>query len=519
MMQPFFCIFTKQYLSMSQKTLYLFLFSFIFCLAVSKAQDSNTFKANEFEQLIRFLASDELMGRRTGSTEIARAADTIAQKFKKFGLIPIGSEDSFFQEIQFRNTTPGQTGHLSIGNKTYKHQEDLFIMEGGPMEFAGEVVFVEYGWIDPENGIDDYSGIDVKDKIVLCLGGLESSNDPNIVFSSMEKKRQIAKNKGAKALFEIYQLTFPWKMFKEFFNEKNTQWIDPFSPSNDLLYGWIQFGRTSPVADLKENQKVMCHGSFSGSEETKSTCRNALGMVKGTNPALNQEYIIVTAHYDHVGAGAEAGGYVTPTDSIFNGARDNAIGTASLVYAASVIARNPLKRPVIFVALTAEEIGLQGSSYFVNYPPLPLRDIVFNINTDGAGYHDTTIVSLLGYDRHHIQTLYDQAAQSNGLTIYPDPVPKQNLYDRSDNVSFAKKGIPAITISPGIKEFNEEISKYYHQVGDHADNLNYTYLWKFANTFTDIIRNIGNLEQAPIWKQGDKYEEAGKLLYSKKISE
>jgi hypothetical protein len=519
MVQPFFIYFYTMFRSMSKKSFYLLLLFFVSGSVIANAQVSNEFQAKEFEQLIRFLASDELLGRRTGSIEIARAADTLAQKFKNFGLVPIGSNDHFFQEIQFRNTTPGQNGHLTIENKMYKHHQDLLMLKGSPMEFEGEVVFVEYGWVDTANGIDDYSGIDVKDKIVLCLGGLASSNDPNIVFSSMEKKQQIAKDRGAKALFEIYQLAYPWKMFKEFFSQKNIHWIDPASTPNDLLYGWIQFGKTSPVANLKQNKKVMAQGHFSGSVETKSTCRNVIAMVQGIDPTLKEEYIIVTAHYDHVGAGAEAGGYYTDADSIFNGARDNAIGTASLVLAASIIAQNPLKRPVIFVALTGEEIGLQGSSYFVNYPPIPLHQIIFNVNTDGAGYHDTTIVSLLGFDRHNIHPLYDKSAQSNGLTIYPDPVPKQNLYDRSDNVSFAKKGIPAITISPGIAEFNEEISKYYHQVEDHADNLNYIYLWKFANTFTDIIRNIGNLEQAPIWKQGDKYEEAGKLLYSKKIRE
>ncbi|MEM6725594.1 MAG: M28 family peptidase, partial [Bacteroidota bacterium] len=241
--------------------------------------------------------------------------------------------------------------------------------------------------------------------------------------------------------------------------------------------------------------------------------RNVIGKVEGTDPELKNEHLIVTAHFDHVGTGAKAGGPFSPEDSIFNGARDNAIGTTTLLGTAKHIAANPLKRTVVFLAVTGEELGLLGSSYYTDNPLIPLEQTIFNFNTDGAGYNKTDRVTLFGYDRTGTLNELNTAAERYGLIATDDPAPEQGLFDRSDNVNFARKGVPCLTYSMGFDAFDDEINKYYHQVGDHADNLDYEYLEKYSQSFIAAVILIASKEEVPMWKKDDKYYEAAKELY------
>jgi len=165
--------------------------------------------------------------------------------------------------------------------------------------------------------------------------------------------------------------------------------------------------------------------------------------------------------------------------------------------------------------LTAEEVGLLGSQYYANHPLLPLNKCIFNINSDGAGYNDTTIVAVMGLDRTGAKAEMETASKAFGLGIFADPSPEQGLFDRSDNVSFAKKGIPAPTFTPGFREFNGEIMKNYHQVSDNPETIDFNYLLKFSQAFTYAARLIADMPKAPQWIAGDKYEEAAKKLYVK----
>jgi Zn-dependent M28 family amino/carboxypeptidase len=227
---------------------------------------------------------------------------------------------------------------------------------------------------------------------------------------------------------------------------------------------------------------------------------------------LKEEFVLLSAHYDHIGMKA------TPNsnDSIYNGARDNAMGTTAVLCAARVFSEAPPKRSLLLLACTGEEVGLLGSRYYAEHPLVPLNKTVFNLNIDGAGYNDTSIVTVIGLERTTAERDILDACKPFGLTAIQDPAPEQNLFDRSDNVSFARKGIPAPTFSPGFRAFDDAINKFYHQVADQADEqFDFAYFHRFFKAFIHAARRIADNPSSPQWKSGDKYESIGKKLYGK----
>ena len=170
---------------------------------------------------------------------------------------------------------------------------------------------------------------------------------------------------------------------------------------------------------------------------------------------------------------------------------------------------------VLFIALTAEEKGLLGSAWYAAHPLIPLEQTVFNLNTDGAGYNDTTVVTAIGLERTSAEATIKAASEVSGLEAIVDPVPEQNLYVRSDNVSFAQQGIPAVNFAPGTTAFDAEIMKHYHQVSDEAETLNFSYVEKYCEAYTRAAEQIANLPATPFWTKDDKYEAVGRELYGR----
>jgi Zn-dependent M28 family amino/carboxypeptidase len=170
----------------------------------------------------------------------------------------------------------------------------------------------------------------------------------------------------------------------------------------------------------------------------------------------------------------------------------------------------------LLLACTGEEVGLLGSRYYAEHPLVPLNKTVFNLNIDGAGYNDTSIVTVIGLERTTAERDILDACKPFGLTAIQDPAPEQNLFDRSDNVSFARKGIPAPTFSPGFRAFDDAINKFYHQAADQADEqFDFAYFHRFVKAFIHAARRIADNPSSPQWKSGDKYESIGKKLYGK----
>ncbi|RZV58890.1 MAG: M28 family peptidase, partial [Flavobacteriaceae bacterium] len=173
-------------------------------------------------------------------------------------------------------------------------------------------------------------------------------------------------------------------------------------------------------------------------------------------------------------------------------------------------------RSALFILFTGEEKGLLGSNYYVENPVLPLNQMVYCFNSDNGGYNDTSLATIVGLTRTTAEKNITNAASKFGLTAIEDPAKEQGLFDRSDNVNFAKKGIPAPTFSLGFTAFNGDVTKYYHRPGDEANTLDYDYLLKFFRAYVLSGRNIANDMATPTWVSGDKYEAASKTLYKNK---
>jgi Zn-dependent M28 family amino/carboxypeptidase len=237
--------------------------------------------------------------------------------------------------------------------------------------------------------------------------------------------------------------------------------------------------------------------SNKGASETNNskfesiTSKNVIGYIEGTDSGMKNEFIVLCAHYDHLGAGRFKGS--TDTDIIFNGARDNGMGTVALICAAKAFAIKPTARSVVFIAFTGEEEGCLGSQYFVENPLLSLDKIFFVLNNDGGGFNDTNLIRIAGLERYSIKKIIIEAIEKYELSVLPYPSELQYLYELSDNMPFLRKGIPAITVSPGFDKIDNEILKYIHTVEDEADDtFNYSYLLKFTRAYISIARAIAD---------------------------
>lgn len=454
------------------------------------------------EAHLTFLASDEMRGRDTGSPEIDIAANYIASHFKQWGIKPAPGTTDYFQKVELQRTYPVTTIDLTVDKHVFKVKDDVIKVAGGDATVAGDIVFVGYGTkADFEKG-------KVKGKIVVAFSGTAQENNIMAAFVNRTTKNALAKEYGAIALVEILAVpNVPWGAIVNYLH-KPTMGV---KQEDALPHLWLKNADVPVLTTLKEKKKASGSLVVSGSKSEAIPAKNVAGVVEGTDPVLKNEYIVVSAHYDHVGVTPKA----DKSDSIYNGARDNAIGTVGLMETARFFAQYPQKRSVLFLALTAEEKGLLGSAWYAEHPLIPLKQTVFNFNCDGAGYNDTSIATVIGLERTTAGPEIEAACTTFGLRAALDPVPEQNLYERSDNYNFAVKGVPAIDFAPGIKAFDAELNKYYHQPADEVGSLDFEYLEKYYRAYVYTNYLLANMPKAPVWKAGDKFEEAAKKLYTK----
>ncbi len=480
---------------------------FLFTISISAQDDvekvKSTVSKSEIEGHIYFLASDELKGRQTGSPENKIAAQYLANMLRGYGVQPIPKTTSYFQNVDLKKTsgatkTEFKTGALAL-NKIA-----AFIPKN--TNYKGKAVFLNYGLEE------DYNTVDVKGKYIITIIGSKENKEIRPAFSKTREKMKLAKQKGALGIIEICNVDdLLWTRIEHNLNgEKMSIADDNKNDSDTFSHVWINDKNEDISKLFATNKEIDIEFTIEGIKKSIVTSQNVVGYVKGTDPKLKNEYIIYSAHYDHVGIGK-----AVENDSIYNGARDNAVGTVTVLSAAENIAKYPTKRSALFILFTGEEKGLLGSKWYVNHPVIPLHQMVYCFNSDNGGYNDTTLATIIGLSRTTAQKDIEDAATTFGIKAIDDPAPEQGLFDRSDNVNFAAKGIPAPTFSMGFTAFDEEITKYYHQVTDNPDTLDYDYLFKFFQSYVLACRNIANNEKTPFWIEGDKYYEAGKKLYKK----
>ena len=467
-----------------------------------EAKVRQTVTKEKIEGHIYFLSDDLLKGRATGTPENKIAATYLANALRSYGVKPNPKTGNYFQEVPFVKTSPPASVSININNQSLK---DYAVLSAAELSVNDNTLYLGYGLES------DYVNTDVKGKLLILKSGSPETKDSRAAFRLRRQKQQLAQERGAIGIVELLDTsTQMWGIIEHNFNtsrlalEKNND-----TNSDVFAYLWVLDSGGEMSASLSAGSNVNAQITMSAAIQESLIDYNVVGMVEGTDPKLKNEYIIYSAHYDHVGIGDpdETG------DTIYNGARDNAVGTVTVLSMAENLAKYPTKRSALFILFTGEEMGLLGSKYYVENPVLPLEQMVFCFNSDNAGYNDTSLATIVGLNRTTATQHITTAAETFGLKAIDDPAPEQGLFDRSDNVHFAAKGIPAPTFSLGFTAFNGDVTKYYHRPNDEADSIDYDYLVKFFSAYVLSGRHIGNATIAPFWVKGDKYEASGKTLY------
>ena len=483
------------------KKIALLLFAGLVCSPVLYAQKQDIekrFSSKDAIAQFTYLASDALMGRDPIRPEMKLAYTFIAQELEKAGAKPLPGGNGYYQDIPFNLSSPPTKGTVQLGNFSFSQGQNLLVLDGN--SFSGTYELVEIGF----GSVEEFDGKDLKGKIAISNVGAPNKFSPNQLFAEGRAKAKRAKEAGAVALIERFNVpSVPWQLVSGFLNRPQMGMSQ--GETSNLPYLWVEDLKNQLTGTNLGNATLAVEGKVN----RKIDGKNVLAMIEGTDPQLKNEYILLSAHYDHVGVGTpdETG------DSIYNGARDNAVGTVAVINAANYFAKNPPKRSIIFALWTAEEKGLLGSAYFANNPLVPLNQVVYNLNIDNAGYNDTSIITVIGLGRTTADFMINEAVADFGLTAKADPSPEQGLYDRSDNVNFARKGIPAPSFTLGFTAFDDEINKYYHKAADEVDSFDLNYAQLYWKSYILSAQKIANWSQKPQWTAGDKYEEVGKKLY------
>ena len=393
---------------------YLLSTAFLFALTLKLPAQSNAPEAvaqsvhrAEVEQHLRFLAADELRGRDTGSPELDIAARYLAEQFRRYGLDTVPNAPSYFQLVKLVSAQPPPEASLTYGEETFRIGSDLLVLSGDSVAINAPVVYANYGTAD------DLEAVDVKGQIVVTKAGGDGVTNPQSFFYMSHEKQDRITELGGVALVELYRSSqMPWTLLVQYLNsERLTLGDNEDTASQKPPVLWLNDPQGKRLTLFQEGGAELATLSIAHKEEANVPVKNVVAMVEGTDPQLTNEYVVLSAHYDHIGVAASP----NPQDSIFNGARDNALGTTALLSAAEYLAAHPPKRSVLFVALTAEEKGLLGSAWYVAHPLVPLKQTVFNLNTDGAGYNDTTKVTAIGLERTTAEQSIIEASQAFGL--------------------------------------------------------------------------------------------------------
>lgn len=504
--------------------------------------------ANSFRSHVAFLADDLLEGRGIGSRGHEIAANYIAQHFARLGLQPAGTTGWMqrigFAESRFASERESAVLDLGATKLTLENGVGLVVSPGntaGAEEVSGEMVFVGYGLQDKSQGIDDFAGLDLKGKYAVVLSGAPDGMNSEIAAHLA----RISKAVGADAAGAIGVITIrtlkeaerlPWDKYASRARLPRRQLLGPDGqPLGDgaglkvraaiddaaataLFAGAGQdFAAVRAAAAKGMVKGFALPGRFTVRRATsveRISSPNVLALLPGTDKALANEIVVISAHSDHVGmkAGAKPG-----EDAIYNGAMDNAAGTATLLEAATALVKAPPKRSVLFLATTAEESGLLGADYFSRYPTVDVKRIVADVNIDMPILTcDFGDVVAFGGERSTIGTVVAAAAKAEKLGLSPDPQPEEAVFTRSDHYPFVRKGVPSVFLKTGWTDTRGGLSckdaerkfrlNNYHEVSDQLDlPFDWNAAAKWARVNIGIIRTLANAKAAPRWYEGDYF--------------
>ena len=455
-----------------------------------------------FMHTVELMAHDSLEGRNTASTGSRKAARYLTSHLKEMGVRPIGAYPEYRQEVTFVKRWPASYVALKRFGTAMVESGDLMQLSGQNGIVRGETVFLEYG---------DRASIekaDLQGKVLVVRVGDGQKQSPGAWISAGQEKRKLAAERGAVALIELYEPgKFPWDMIRSY--QKGGK-LSLAESGADIVHLWVYDPGLSWAGHFSREKEEL-EIEIEGARSEFYTDDNIVGYLPGTDEALADELVLYTAHYDHVGIGkADAKG-----DSIYNGARDNAVGVASVLAIAQHLALFPPRRPAMFVFFTGEEKGLLGSKYFLEHCPIDPARIRMNLNFDNGGYTDTDMITIIGAHKMNGFESLDEWLADVGMRHH-EPMPlAQSLFYQSDNIHFARAGIPAPSVSMGFTAFNDKILPYYHQAADSWESLDKAYMRKYIAGVLHVTKQIINMDVMPFWTEGETYFEVGTELYKR----
>ncbi|HEU0013275.1 MAG TPA: M28 family peptidase [Longimicrobium sp.] len=499
---------------------------------------------HEIDAHLRFLSSDLLEGRAPATRGGRLTAEYIASQLRESGVEP-GVGDSYFQRvpIDIVGADPA-TIRVAAGGRatrTLRYPEDVVVWAGSAAESSAadaEIVFVGYGSAAPEYRWDDFKGVDVRGKVLMVLVNdpPAPANEPNhfggramTYYGRWTYKFEEAERRGAAGMLIVHTTEaagYPWHtVVGSWAKEQRMLPRDANLPAPLAFRGWI----TDSIAgvllrdaglDLAELRRratqrtfrpvptgITLNAAFRNRVQHLES-ENVVGVVRGSDPALAGQYVAFSGHWDHLGIGPAVRG-----DSIYNGALDNASGIADLLAMARVASQGPRpKRSLLFVFVTAEESGLLGSEFFARNPTVPIASIVANLNIDGGNILGrSTDFRLLGENKSTLGPLFQRLIAPRGWVTSPDEHPERGYFYRSDHFSFAKAGIPAVSIAAGtryegrppewgLQQEEQYTANCYHQPCDeYRADLDLRGAAQLAELVLDFALALANADTLPEW--------------------
>jgi hypothetical protein len=501
------------------------------------------FSPDRFKAHVTFLADDLLEGREAGTRGHEIAARYIAAQFALHGVKPGGTEGGFLERVplvEARWADPAPTMTISVGSdaQTLTHGDKVVFT--APFvdvtdRISAPLAFVGYGARDPQLGVDDYKGVDVRGKIAVALWGSAKGMDSEIAAHLMSRVQQVAAMQGAIGLLAIptraTERAFTWALLEEAMSGPRMTWANrdhtPFDPSGGLRFG--AFVSPAVAGRLFEGSgttldAVLDEADNDGRRPTGRTLKAAvdvrlgvlakrvassavIGVIEGADPRLNHEYVVLMAHSDHIGLKTNGDG-----DRINNGALDNGAGIATLLEVAHAFREAPPpRRSIMFIAHTAEEKGLLGAAYLARNPTVSIDRIIAGVDLDmPLLLYDFSDVVAYGGTHSTIAMAVKEAATTVHLEVSPDPMPEQAIFVRSDHYELVKAGVPAIMLATGMANggsaaWSRFMSTHYHQP---SDDVSLPILWsagaKFARLNYEVVRRLADGDTTA-WYEGDYF--------------
>jgi Zn-dependent M28 family amino/carboxypeptidase len=500
---------------------------------------------------IRFLSSDLTEGRGPATRGDQLAETYIATQMEGLGLEPGGADGGWFQPFDVVGILSHPPDTLSVkgpgGASDFKYKDDFMAVSGVEEPRSrldnAEIVFVGYGIVAPEYNWDDYKGADLKGKILLMMNDNPDSfpklsgKKTRLYYGRWDYKFAIAAKQGAAAAIIIHTTPsagYPWQVIQSSWSGEKFSlpssgepvvqveaWTTDAASHTIARLGGQDLDALRDAAQKKEFKPVPLGVSLSldfNNDVQKKRTANVIGRLRGSDPVLSKDAVIYTAHHDHLGMRP-------PTkpgeDTIYNGAVDNASGVASMLTIAEAFTRlhTAPRRTLYFAAVAGEEQGLLGSQYLARHPPVPSGRLAANINIDGINiWGRTHDVVMIGLGKSNLDDYIRALAQMQGRVLNGDPEPDKGYFYRSDQLSFARIGVPAAFFDAGIETigkppgFGKAARDQYEEKDYHQPSDELRPDWDFSGAIEDaqllfyLGAKVANAARMPAWKPGDEFE-------------